>query len=56
MEDTGKPKKIQDGYQAKRKGYQPTETPATEKPPQGGSGTVPAHSEKPSEQESGGKK
>ena len=53
MEDKGKCEKVQEGYQPERRGYQPTETPAG-KPPQGGSGTIPAQSEKPSEQESGG--
>lgn len=44
------------GYQPGRKGYQPTSTPASSNPPQGGSGTTPAPSPKPSSQESGAKK
>ncbi len=55
MEDKGKWEKVQEGYQPERRGYQPTETPAG-KPPQGGSGTIPAQSEKPNGQESGEKK
>lgn len=56
MSAKSKSERIQQGYQLEKKGYQPAETPASPKPPQGGSGTVPASSQKPTGQESGGKK